>query len=82
MARYTVQRFHNAQRLGRTIEIEAASELNAAEGVFGEPLVDGALDGRLAAEVYPSENPSEKRLFSRAPRRAAVVASAVASGAK
>ena len=65
MARYVVQRMHNAQRLGRSIEIEAESELLAAENILGEPLIDGEVDGRLAAEVYPSEVPAEKRRFSR-----------------
>ena len=75
MARYVVQRLHNAQRLGRAIEIEAESDLRAAENILGEPLVPeidgGSLAARLAAEVYLSQAPTEKRRFSRpSPRRA------------
>lgn len=65
MARYTVQRMHNAQRLGRAIETEAESDLLAAENILGEPLIDGEVQGRLAAEVYLSNVPAEKRRFSR-----------------
>ena len=68
MARYVVQRLHNAQRLGRGIEIEAESELRAAENILGETLIDGEFDGRLAAEVYLSQAPNEKRRFSRPSR--------------
>ena len=68
MPRYIVQRFHNAQRLGRSIEVEAQSELTAAECILGEALIGGDLAGRLAAEVYPQEAPAEKRLFSRPAR--------------
>jgi len=69
MPRYVVQRFHNAERLGRAIEVEALSERTAAETILGETLIDGDLMGRLAAEVYQPMAPTEKRLFSRPPRQ-------------
>ena len=69
MPRYVVQRYHNAERLGRAIEVEALSERTAAETILGEALIDGDLTGRLAAEVYPSHIPGDKHRFSRPSRR-------------
>ena len=45
-------------------KVEANNKLEAAEGVCGGPLVEGAKPGNLRAVVWPLDNPNDTTSFS------------------